>query len=199
VQAGARLFAEKGYGNVSVEAIAAEARASKVTFYNYFTSKEALFEAVVLEARYPALQRIGALACDGPNLRQILVDTGFAYLQMKLSPEVIATDRMVIAEAVRLPELARIYHASGPSHTVAVMQTLVDHLLARGMLLSGAPTCTIALHFMALCEAGIYVRQVWGLDPFPADATLATSVEAAVSAFIGAYAAPAYRPRQTVA
>lgn len=193
VLAGARLFAEKGYSNVSVDAIAAEARASKVTFYNYFDSKEALFEAVVLEARHPALQRIGALPHDGDDLWPILFDTGVAYLRMKLSPEVIATDRLVIAEATRLPALARLYYASGPSQTVAVLETLMGHLLERGLLAPGATARTLGLHFMSLCESCIYLRQVWGLDALPNDEQLTSNVKAAVYAFIGAYAAPAQR------
>lgn len=193
VKAGVTLFTEKGYSNVSVDAIAAEAGASKVTFYNYFASKEALFEAVVLEARYPALQRIIAISHDGPDPRQILFDTGLAYLQLKLSPDVIAIDRLVIGEALRLPELARIYHINGPSQTLGAMQLLVEHLLARQLLQSTQPVRTIALHFMSLCDSGIYVRQVWGLDPYPPDEQLASSVKAAVAAFMGAYAAPAYR------
>lgn len=193
VQAGVALFTDRGYSNVSVDAIAAAAGASKVTFYNYFDSKEALFEAVVLEARYPALQRMAAIAHDGPDLWQILFDTGLAYLRLKLSPEVIAIDRLVIGEAKRLPELARIYYVNGPHQTLGVIQTLVDHLLARALLQSTEPVRTIALHFMSLCDSGIYVRQVWGLDPYPPEENLAASVTAAVAAFIGAYAAPAHR------
>ena len=193
VQAGVRLFTEKGYANVGVDAIAALAGASKVTFYNYFASKEALFEAVVLEARYPALQRIVAIPHDGPDLWRILFDTGLAYLQLKLHPDVVAIDRMVIGEALRLPQLARIYHASGPSRTLDVIQTLVEHLLERQLLQARAPVRTIALHFMSLCDSGIYVRQVWGLDPVPTDEQLAASVEAAMTAFIGAYGPAGYR------
>jgi AcrR family transcriptional regulator len=187
VLAGVRLFTEKGYASVGVDAIAAEAGASKVTFYNYFASKEALFEAVVLEARYPALQRIVAIPHDGPDLWTILFDTGLAYLQLKLHPDVVAIDRMVIGEALRLPQLARIYYANGPYRTLEVIQTLVEHLLERGLLQPRAPVRTIALHFMSLCDSGIYVRQVWGFDPVPSDAQLVESVEAAVTAFIGAY------------
>lgn len=190
VQAGSALFIEKGYSNVSIDAIAAGAGASKVTFYNYFASKEALFEAVVLEQRIPALQRMTAMPHDGPDLAQILFDTGLAYLQLKLSPEVVAIDRLVIGEATRLPELARIYHASGPTKTVGVVQVLMEHLLARQFLQSTQSVRTLALHFMSLCDSGIYLRQVWGLDPVPTDAQLATSVHSAVAAFIGAYAAP---------
>lgn len=199
VHAGAALFTDKGYSDVSVDAIAAAAGASKVTFYNYFDSKEALFEAVVLEARYPALQRIVAIAHDGPDLWRILFDTGLAYLRLKLSPDVIAVDRLVIAEAKRLPALARIYHASGPNRTLEAIQTLVDYLLGRQFLVSTQPVRTVALHFMSLCDAGIYVRQVWGLDPYPSDEELSNSVSAAVAAFIGAYAAPSHRTIPTPA
>jgi AcrR family transcriptional regulator len=193
VLAGSALFIEKGYSNVSIDAVAAGAGASKVTFYKYFASKEALFEAVVLEQRIPALQRMIAIPHDGPDLAQILFNTGFAYLQLKLSPELVAIDRLVIGEATRLPELARIYHSSGPNKTLEVVQGHMQQLLSSQFLQSNQPVRTLALHFMALCDSGIYVRQVWGLDPFPTDEQLAASASAAVAAFIGAYAAPAFR------
>jgi AcrR family transcriptional regulator len=193
MQAGAALFIEKGYSNVSVDAIAAGAGASKVTFYNYFASKEALFEAVVLETRIPAFERMLAVPRDGADLTQILFDIGVVYLELKLSPKVVAFDRLVIGEAKRLPELARIYHSSGPNKTLEVIQGLIEQLLARRFLQSTQPVRTLALHFMALCDSGIYVRQVWGLDPAPTGEQLATSASSAVAAFIGAYAAPAFR------
>lgn len=49
-QAALQLFARKGYAYTSISDIATEAGISKGLMYNYFSSKEALLEAIVSEA-----------------------------------------------------------------------------------------------------------------------------------------------------
>src|SRR5580704_16355663 len=53
---GTRLFAARGYEGTSVEAVLQEAGVSRGSLYHHFSSKEALFEAVLedIEARVGA-------------------------------------------------------------------------------------------------------------------------------------------------
>ena len=50
MQAALELFAHKGYSGTSISAIAKEAGVSKGLIYNYYASKEALLEAIILGA-----------------------------------------------------------------------------------------------------------------------------------------------------
>ena len=47
LDAAARVFAERGFGGASVEAIAAEAGYTRGAFYSNFASKEELFVALL--------------------------------------------------------------------------------------------------------------------------------------------------------
>lgn len=62
VEAAARLFSTKGLANVSVREIAAAAGLKKASFYYYFTSKDAIVDAMIEGLLDPALatqRRIG--------------------------------------------------------------------------------------------------------------------------------------------
>ncbi|WP_217166199.1 TetR/AcrR family transcriptional regulator [Streptomyces sp. AC512_CC834] len=54
MRSAADLFAELGYGNASLRAIAADAGCDPALIAHYFTSKEALYDAVVAETVRPA-------------------------------------------------------------------------------------------------------------------------------------------------
>lgn len=56
LEAGLRLFANRGYAGTSVHAITAEARVTKPTLYYYFHSKEGLYHALLEQAMDERLQ-----------------------------------------------------------------------------------------------------------------------------------------------
>ena len=63
LEAAARVFAEKGFHQATVDEIAVEAQAAKGTVYNYFESKDGLFLALV-EAKLEELARLYAEAAE---------------------------------------------------------------------------------------------------------------------------------------
>ncbi|KQX09721.1 transcriptional regulator [Streptomyces sp. Root431] len=144
VRAARDLFLREGFG-VGMDAIAAEAGVSKVTVYNHFGSKEALFTAVVAgaldeplaggeEAEGPDLALL--VAADGPDaLKAALTDAGRAWaLAVRADDEGRALRTLVATELHRFPELGRAWRAHGPAgHHPAVadaLRTLAD----RGLL-----------------------------------------------------------------
>jgi AcrR family transcriptional regulator len=50
INAGARLFAEKSYGEVSIDSIVKKVNISKGAFYHYFKTKEEFFEEILKQA-----------------------------------------------------------------------------------------------------------------------------------------------------
>jgi len=76
LEAARHVCAREGYEAATMEAVAAEARVSKGTLYNYFESKEHLFLATVLhdydeaEARVEA--RVGEVESPRPRLEGLL-------------------------------------------------------------------------------------------------------------------------------
>ena len=107
------LFFEHGYGATSVEAIAQHASISKRTFYHRFENKAAVFRAVVNRLIQAVTPADVESYFEGRSLPEVLRHLATALLQASLSPESLALHRLVLAEAVRFPELAMVMDQQG--------------------------------------------------------------------------------------
>ena len=71
-QAALKLFSEKGYHNVSMSQIAAEAEFGMGTLYKFFDNKESLYKALIMEKAVNCHERIiGTLRIDADPLAAI--------------------------------------------------------------------------------------------------------------------------------
>ncbi|MFF5423435.1 MULTISPECIES: TetR/AcrR family transcriptional regulator [unclassified Streptomyces] len=130
VRAARDLFLREGFG-VGMDAIAAEAAVSKVTVYNHFGSKEALFTAVVAGALDEPLTTgpegpdLAGLA-EATDLRAALTEAGRAWVRaVRADDEARALRSLVATELHRFPELGRAWRAHGPTgHHPAVADAL---------------------------------------------------------------------------
>lgn len=126
--AATELFLAEGYGSTTIEAVAARAGISKRTFYDRFDDKAALFAAVVHriigEVRPPP--EVPLLA--GASLPEVLRRLAVMLLRAAISPQAIALQRLVTAEAVRFPDLVRAVASEG-SRDEGI--NLISNLLAR--------------------------------------------------------------------
>jgi TetR/AcrR family transcriptional regulator, mexJK operon transcriptional repressor len=109
----AALFLGDGFGATSIEAVAKRAGISKRTFYHRFSGKEMLFEAVVRRMIERWSPPFDDALLQAPSLEAALQRVAQHMLKVALTPEALALHRMVIAEARRFPELARILHELG--------------------------------------------------------------------------------------
>ena len=112
-------FLSRGYAATSIEAIAREAGVAKITIYRQFESKEALFHAVVHRAVDHARDVMQAVVVQtGADERTVLLDLVERMYLGATEPDTLALLRLVIAEAVRFPELAKTLYA-GNSYMLA--------------------------------------------------------------------------------
>jgi TetR/AcrR family transcriptional repressor of mexJK operon len=182
IQAAGTMFLEQGFADVTMEGIAAAVGGSKVTLYNYFSSKEELFEAFVIEVGRGKAENLTRLPILKDDARSTLAALGYAYLKLVTTPEIIALDRLIIGEARRFPELTRIFYEHGPKRTIDAIAKGIEQLNL-GKPVSTQTPHALALHFKALCEATILERQLWCLDPTPSDAALRRAVKTAIQIF----------------
>lgn len=122
------LFLSEGYGSTSIEAVAAGAGISKRTFYHRFEDKAALFAAVVHRIIGQIRPPAGVPLVEGTTLQNILRRLADLLLQAALSAQAVALHRLVTAESVRFPHLARAVYEEG---WVGQATTLIRELLAR--------------------------------------------------------------------
>ena len=179
-------FVADGYGATSMSTIAARLGGSKGTLYNYFKSKEELFDAFVRRACSHLQNGIDSVPTDG-DLRARLVLAAHQFLDHLLSPEAIAIYRVVVGEGERFPELARLFYEAGPRTGLAHATEMFKVLMERGELRQADPR--VAAHqFKDLALSGLYNLRLWGVIDDPTPEERAARAELAVDTFLRAYA-----------
>jgi len=187
VEAAARLFMAQGYGATSMDAIARAAGVSKATLYAYFPGKDALFAAIVGEAC--AREAEGRPCCpdaDAGNLAATLLSLGEGYLSFLLREEVLAIQRVVMAEGPRFPELGRAFYESGPRRTIAWLAGWFSALQQKGAMRAGDAELA-AEQFLSLLRSSAFLRHMLRLPPAPDAAEVARIAAAAVDTFLRAW------------
>jgi len=192
-----RIFAADGYEGASMSRIAAEAAVSKGTLYNYFESKSELFAAYVAEECSRRLSFVfNDIDWDGePDT--VLRAIAQRMIALMLSPSGLTTFRVVVSEASKFPELARVYFDAGPARAI---RTLADWLIAatrRGRLDVPDPELA-AEQFFALCQTRLVMRRRLAILEEPLPGEIERIVEANVTMFLRTFKARAHvRPEAT--
>jgi TetR/AcrR family transcriptional repressor of mexJK operon len=193
VRAATELFLRQGYQATRTEQIATAAAVSKQTVYNQFGDKLSLFRAIVLgvtaTADAFAAELPAALAgVDGPaDLDPALRSLARRYLAAVTNPQVLALRRLVISEALRLPELAASYYERAPGRVLGALADQLGLLAERGLLRAAEPARAAADFAFLLVgrslDEGMFRSR--GSEPDPAE--LADLADHAVDVFLAAY------------
>ncbi len=107
-------FLEDGYASTSMSGIAAKVGGSKATLYNYFSSKEELFAAVIAERCRDFHEMLYDADLESHDFRKALTTLGERAVRWMLRDDSIATYRLITAETGRFPELGRVFYLAGP-------------------------------------------------------------------------------------
>jgi TetR/AcrR family transcriptional repressor of mexJK operon len=116
------LFLSEGFDRTSMDAVAARAGVSKTTVYAHFGDKVELFHAVT-ERGGASLdvdldEVMHASAQDAEERLALIV---FRILEATAAPQYLAFLRVMVAEAVRRPELTRFIQSRGVPHGVELI------------------------------------------------------------------------------
>lgn len=159
-----RTFLAKGFEGSSMQDVAKAAKVSKGTLYVYFDSKEAMFEALVLNEcgrLHEAVRRIGSgQAPLGDELRAVARQMVATLLQ----PEVLAAMRMMIGAGEKFPDLARKIYEAGPQRSVAMLAEYLSLRVSRGDI-SIADCDAAGAEFVDLVISGLQRRALLMMPP----------------------------------
>jgi AcrR family transcriptional regulator len=149
-------FLEKGYAATSVEAIARDAGVTKITIYRYFDNKEALFRAVMHRAATGIRDTMQtSLVESGQDPRQVLTGLVERMYHSYTDPKWMALLRLVVAEAVRFPELRELLYADNDQSMLSPVITYLAKSHEDGTLCVPSPEVA-ARQLSSLCFGGMH-------------------------------------------
>lgn len=137
LQSALKVFAERGFVGASMGDIAVDAGVTKPTLYQYFPSKDELFLAVMAEERDHMLDPFEH-ATEQEMVAQ-LYHFSWHYAEIVLRPDMLSLARLIISEAQRLPDIGRVYQASGPDRVLAGMMDYLKRQQEAGRLVIDDP------------------------------------------------------------
>lgn len=157
-----RLFLEHGYGNLSMETIARDARVSLRTIYSQFGGKAGLFGALI---RRCSDQFITNLADDCPP-EESLINFSKQFLFRITRPDVLRVRAILIAESPRFPDLAIQFYEQGPKRTLSHLAEFFARQQQAGRIVDIDPDF-LADQFVSVLRGERMQRLQLGLEPTP--------------------------------
>ena len=178
-------FLRHGYGAASMDGVALAAGVSKPTLYVYFGSKRDLFEAIIRQEpeRYALMLSGGS---GRANVLSKLLRFGRSIVDFLLSPETVASYRMVVAEAGRLPELGEIFYANGPVKFLDRLEEFIAQSMKNGALRSENPR-TAAEHLIGLVRGDLQLCALLGITARLTQGRIDAVIRSGVDTFYRAY------------
>ena len=123
INAARRLFREHGFSAVSVGGICAEAAVSRVTFYKYYSGKNALLQEIVTEQKNRIRAEFENLLARQCSLREA-AEAGFALQKQSFEELYSAAFLRDIEENTDL-ELERFFHELNEENKCANEKTYI--------------------------------------------------------------------------
>ncbi len=109
LQGAVQVFLRSGYAGTSMDRVAAEAGVSKQTIYSHFQDKEGLFKALMEHMTIRRFRAAFQTATLHGEPKVILRQFAETYLKKIDDEDYLALFRVIFAESVRFPELAKLY------------------------------------------------------------------------------------------
>ncbi len=187
IAAAQHLFLARGFGEVSMDAVAAAAGVSKMTLYGHFRDKDALFEAAVechVQGVLAEIARVGG--GEGP-LEEQLVAVGRRFLALLCSPKLVAARRVLGPMLCANPGLARRFYQAGPGQTRASLAAAIAAAAARGELAADDPAAA-AEDLLSLWCGMLPELLDWGILDGVSEAEIEARLRRTTAVFLRAYA-----------
>lgn len=187
LEAAKRLFPQRGFDGVSMDAIAAEAGVSKLTVYSHFSDKDTLFAETVrakCEEQLPE-EVFRAEPGRGPIREQLrAIATGFHHLI--LSAESVAFYRMMAAQGESSGKLGELFYQVGPRRILEAFEAFLVEAKQAGSL--DVPDARRAAgHFFCLIKGEAHMRQLIGCPLCGSECEGEEHIDSVLDLFLRAY------------
>lgn len=179
------VFSEQGFAETSMSAIAAKLGGSKATLYNYFSSKEELFVAIIQQFASEHLCEVYRLLDTKAPLRTALESFGSGFIAVICNPEVTTTRVNLFTERGK-SNIGTLFYERGPKHGLGIVADYFQQCIDMGRLRPDN-TFIMAQQLFALLKSEGEELVLCGIrDSFNAE-EIQTMVKRAVDVFLRAY------------
>lgn len=186
IESATDLFLKYGFAGTTMEQVAEAAGVVKQTVYNHFPSKEWLFRAIIENVSGSLRAMLPSEPSPSAGFHECLLTFSKHFLRLMLQPRSLGLYRILISEAPRFPELAKVVFMTGANQTTRRLAGyLGDHAKANGVDIADPQLA--AEQFIGLLRGNIQLRALLMVRPAPTETQLDRAAEAAVSHFIRAY------------
>ncbi len=184
LSAARRLFLDRGFDAVSVAEIVRESGGSLSTLYDLFDNKEGILAAVAIDNHTTRLATIQQLAdVDGASPRETLGLLVRGLQHEMFAPESIGIIRILMAEALRNPQIAKLLDESANLAFSDMLISLFESWTRQGRARIDRPGIAADLLIGMLIHGPLKCR-LERIDPDDREAT----ARAAVAMFADHYA-----------
>lgn len=186
VETAAHLFFHNGYAATAIEQVAADAGVSKVTIYNQFGDKRALFAAAVTCECEKMRGHFSLDAMPQGTIGERLTAIGEAICAFLFRPEMFQFERRIAAETEHDAAIGAAFLEAGPWRMKQGFALWLAHAADAGDLVID-DRMLAAEQFVSMCKGMGDLERRFGVDVSPEQS--AKRIGGAVEVFLAAYGA----------
>lgn len=184
----AEVFLEEGFDAASMSTIATKVGGSKSTLYNYFKSKEEIFQAHIERyCGWQGAEMFQLLDDEVDDVRAALTRLGRRYVTNVMSDRNMRHFRLIATAAERSPDLGRTFYEAGPLRGARLLGGFLARMKLEGRIEVSDPIAA-GHQFIGLCQNRMLKARLVNYIGQPTPDEVDAEVEAAVSTFMAAFA-----------
>jgi AcrR family transcriptional regulator len=127
-------FSTRGFAAASIADVACRAGVSTKTLYRLIPNKTALFEAMVTDRMDRFVSTVNLGACDGRSIESALQAALMLCADLVLDSEVIALQRIMLAESDKFPDIAEMFYEKAMQRTLGALAAWLEIQRKRGRI-----------------------------------------------------------------
>ncbi len=185
IEAASHRFFEEGFAATSIEQLAVDAGVSKVTIYNHFGDKRALFTASVERECEKMRGYFSIDEMPTGTIRERLTVIATAMFEFLSRPEMIQFERRIAAETEHDPAIGLAFLKAGPWQMKRDFGNWLAHACIAGEL-DIADTALAAEQFVSMAKGMGDLERRFGSTPSLEANT--KRIDGAVDVFLATYA-----------
>jgi AcrR family transcriptional regulator len=183
----AEVFLDEGFDAASMSTIAAKVGGSKSTLYNYFKSKEDIFQAHIERyCGWQGAEMFQLLDDEVDDVRAALTRLGRRYVTNVMSDRNMRHFRLIATAAERSPDLGRTFYEAGPLRGARLLGGFLARMKLEGRIDVADPIAA-GHQFIGLCQNRMLKARLVNYIGQPTPDEVDAEVEAAVSTFMAAF------------